>query len=125
MTRPPNSSSRGLRLRAFRESLGLTQREIGERLGISEAGYRHYEADRAKLSAEDLPVLAVAMGVELPELLERLGFIAESEREQPTIEMIVRNIRGTPDLSHDDKDLLVRLVERSRRIVRGEPDAEQ
>lgn len=39
-----------------------------------------------------------------------------------TIEAIIDSIRSTRELSEDDKEAFIRLIERSRRIVRGEPD---
>lgn len=39
-----------------------------------------------------------------------------------TIEGIVDSIRRTRELSEEDKEAFIRLIERSRRIVRGEPD---
>jgi transcriptional regulator with XRE-family HTH domain len=46
----------------------------------------------------------------------------EQLQEPSTIEAIVDSIRRTPELSEEDKEAFIRLIERSRRIVRGEPD---
>lgn len=110
-------------LRRIRERRGETQEEIAEALGMSTSGYGHYENGRARLTLHDLPRFALALRITTEELMEELGVIAEvAEVDRPTIEMIVRSIRRSPELSDDDKDLLARLVERSRRIARGEPD---
>lgn len=75
----PDSTERshriGARLAELRKQLGFTQREVSSRLGMSEGGYRHYEAGRARLALCDVAALAEALGIAGSYLLERLGVI--------------------------------------------------
>lgn len=109
------------RLRKLREELGLTQHQIAERLGLTDAGYRHYEFGRVSIALNDLPMLADALGVTKNYLMECLGLLDEPP-DSNSLEVIVRSLRSSHELTVEDKDILIRLVERSRRIIRGEPD---
>lgn len=112
-------------LRSFRDRLGLTQTEVGQRLNLSEQGYAHYENGRVKrFAVSDVARFAVALGITAQELMEALE-LQEPPGEEPTIEVIVRGIRGTADLSEEDKVWLIRMVERSRVIAQGKPDPGQ
>ncbi|MPZ13953.1 MAG: helix-turn-helix domain-containing protein [Chloroflexi bacterium] len=119
-----NPSFVGEVLRSIREQRGLTQREVADPLGMSEAGYGHYEAGRARLTVGDLRRFSLALHVNLEDLMERLGLLPAPDSDPPTIEMILRSIRRTPHLSEEDKEAFARLIERSRRILHGEPDAD-
>ena len=113
----------GRALRRVREGHGLTQGDVARTLGMSTSGYAHYENGRARLTLQELPKFAAALRTTDDELAEALGVIpAIADDERPTVETIVRSIYHSNDFSDDDKEFLARLVERSRRVVRGEPD---
>jgi transcriptional regulator with XRE-family HTH domain len=50
------------RLRAARKAAGLTQDEVGRRLGLSRAGYGHLEDGSRSMTLDDLVVLAQIVG---------------------------------------------------------------
>lgn len=78
----------GTRLRALREELGLSQREVAERLGLSDVGYGHFERGRRLPSAAELPWLAGGLGVSTVELMARLGLVDQALFDQPLPEPI-------------------------------------
>jgi transcriptional regulator with XRE-family HTH domain len=78
----------GTRLRALREDLGLSQREVAERLGLSDVGYGHFERGRRLPSAAELPWLAHGLGVSTFELMARLGLMDQHLFDQPLPEPI-------------------------------------
>ena len=64
-------------LRELRETEGLTQRELGERAGVSEASVRAYETGRRHPRGETLSALLRALGTEpiaRIRILEGAGF---------------------------------------------------
>ena len=58
----------GSRIRALRESRGMTQRQLAERAGCTDAAIRNYEAGRRALKGSALDAIAGALGV-APEAL--------------------------------------------------------
>ena len=59
----------GSRIRALRESRGMTQRQLAERAGCTDAAIRNYEAGRRALKGSALDAIAGALGV-APEALK-------------------------------------------------------
>jgi DNA-binding XRE family transcriptional regulator len=55
-------------LRAWREYLGLTQRDVAGRMGVSQAAYAKMEAAGSKPRVSTLKKIAAAMGVEWEQL---------------------------------------------------------
>ena len=53
----------GEQLKRIRESQGLTQEEIGERLGFAGATIGRYENGHRQMRADELPRFAAALGV--------------------------------------------------------------
>ena len=52
----------GARLEAARLAMDLTQKELGERLGLTESTYRSYEKGRSRIPLELIPRLADVTG---------------------------------------------------------------
>ncbi len=109
----------GLRLRSLREERGKTQREVGEKLGLTEAGYRYYESGRTQIRVTDLPSLAEAMGVSVGYLTERLG-ITPPDQDDPTADDVLARVERSSELQPEIKAAIRDLVELSRRITPGE-----
>lgn len=57
-------------LKQARKKKGLTQKEVGQRLGIAEATYNRYEKGNQNLTLETLEKVAIAIGVDLRILVE-------------------------------------------------------
>lgn len=75
----------GSRIRALRESRGMTQRQLAERAGCTDAAIRNYEAGRRALKGSALDAIAGALGV-APEAL--MPVQAESARD--ALELLFR-----------------------------------
>lgn len=75
----------GSRIRALRKSRGMTQRQLAEAVGCTDAAIRNYEADRRVLKGSALDEIASALGV-APEAL--MPVRAESTRD--ALELLFR-----------------------------------
>jgi transcriptional regulator with XRE-family HTH domain len=82
----------GARLRTLREDLGLSQREVADRLGLSDVGYGHFERGRRIPSAAELPWLAGGFGVSTVDLMARLGLMDQKLFDQPVPELIAARL---------------------------------
>lgn len=67
----------GGRLRALREQMGLTQREVADRVGMTDGGYSSVERGHARMFVTDIPRFARALGVEAAYLAQRLGLCGD------------------------------------------------
>ena len=61
----------GQRLRQARERAGLSQAELGTKLGVSQRAVAHWERRHCSLYPEQLEGLARALGVSVEELVSR------------------------------------------------------
>ena len=57
------------RIREVREGLGLTQAELGSRVGFSAIHIGHVELGRRKIKLDVMRLIATAMGVSVTDLL--------------------------------------------------------
>lgn len=65
-----NQKSVGRRVRAAREEAGLSQGQLGAKVGYSAMGISHLENGNRKVKLEDLQKIAVALTVNISYLLE-------------------------------------------------------
>jgi transcriptional regulator with XRE-family HTH domain len=63
----------GERLGAARRAAGLTQQELGDRIGVTQRVVAYWERESVGLKADQLVSLAEALGVSVDELLGRRG----------------------------------------------------
>lgn len=68
----------GNRLRARREYLRLSRREVGDALGITETGYGHYETGKRTVSAPDLAKIARILRVNISYFYEEDAYPLEA-----------------------------------------------
>lgn len=59
----------GESIRHARQKAGLTQKELGEKLGISQAAVGQFESDKANPKIETLLKIATALNIKLSELV--------------------------------------------------------
>lgn len=90
------SKSLGGRIRRYRESAGLSQTELGDRLGVSYQQVQKYERGANRVSVDALVRIARALGHPLSAFLE-----AEAGRSPSVAEP-----RPEYGLSRDERDLL-------------------
>lgn len=58
----------GARVRELRKATGLSQEELGKRVGVSNRVIWSWEVDRTQVPAQDIPALARALSVTISEL---------------------------------------------------------
>lgn len=83
----PAAESFGVRLHRLRSARELTQGQLAARLGVSEPSISAWELDKARPKAGRMEALAVALGVDIAELLgfdgaENLGELVERAKAQ-------------------------------------------
>lgn len=69
LKRHPSKETFGLRLARLRKARGLTQTQLGDKVGISYRMVAYYEGQTAHPPTHILPALAKALGVSADELL--------------------------------------------------------
>lgn len=78
------------RVRKAREAMGLNQAEIGQRLGLSKAGYGHYERGRQPLSIEQLFILSRVL---MRSVEHFLGLDSDLNAEEDRLLAMFRSLR--------------------------------
>lgn len=63
-----------MRIKAYRESAGMTQRELGTQMGVDVTSVTKWESEVALPKARDLPRLAQVLGCSISDL-----FVLEEE----------------------------------------------
>lgn len=103
---PPSSIALrlGRHLRTLRLQAGLTQQELGERIGASPPEISKYERARRAPSLESLAALAEGLRLPLSELLRFEG----PEGASPELLRVVQRLHGQPP---ETVELVGRLVE--------------
>jgi transcriptional regulator with XRE-family HTH domain len=79
------------RVRAARKAAGLSQTEMGERLGMSRAGYGHLESGTNLMTVEDLFRIAAVLGLPVEHLL---GLDTELGEDEGRILALYRRARA-------------------------------
>lgn len=92
MTTPRNPSKHdiGQRIKARREYLGLSKKEMADLLGIGDRGYDHKEAGRREIASTELAIIAQRLGVSTDYL------IGEEDEAELNQHEIVRFFEGLP-----------------------------
>lgn len=80
-TRPMKNLSLGKKLKAIRQSKGLTQDDVVYETEISKATYTRIETDKTSVTIEDLEKIAKVLGVTVIEILS-YGSDSASELEK-------------------------------------------
>lgn len=93
----------GEKIRLFRKAEGLTQKELGEKIGMSDAQIRNYESGRANPKIDTLKRIAVGLGVPLDNLYSD---IAPAEANPSAMTAII-NKAVTSRYREDGENLLM------------------
>jgi len=105
--RPPGSFAE--RLTVLRRNRGLTQGELGARIGVSKRVIAHYETGQSDRPAAPLVVeLANALDVSLEELL---GHRAPSANVDPRTARLMKRLRRVADLPRADQRAVLKHIE--------------
>ena len=85
-------STQGKRLKNIRQSLKLTQDELGAKLGISKQFYSNIETDRTLLNNEKLVLLFKDYNVNLNYLLGGILPMFNDNKKEDDFELKVKNV---------------------------------
>lgn len=84
----------GKRIRDAREQAGMSQLQLGQKVGYSAMGVSHLESGNRKIKIEDLQEIAKQLDVDINYLLEPV-----TQRSYPT----VLNRIGSEDITEEQK----------------------
>lgn len=96
----------GERIKDFRKAANLTQKQLGERIGVSGAMIGQYETGVRKPKQETVERIAQALGTNIGNFYFKHGHFVSSDEEYPerdTFEEVIADIvdysikRATPD----------------------------
>lgn len=126
----------GLKVRARRNELGLTQTNLAHRIGVSQQQINKYESGIGRIPAEQLMKLCQTLHMELSSLFrpfenvvdgsfaepERTPFIAEALADKDTMEL-VRTFQSIKDKRVRRKmlDLIKTMAEEPEEAAESEP----
>src|SRR3712207_3459387 len=87
----------GARMRLRRQSLGMSQTELGARTGVTFQQIQKYELGANRVGASRLASVAAALGVPIASLFEELTPAVQSTGEGDVVALALRN-RSTVEL---------------------------
>lgn len=110
-----------LRIREIRKKCGLTMKELGDRVGVSESAISQYETGKRQPDYETLLKIADYFGVSVDYLLGKEGGAAAD----PELEELLEVLRSRKEMrvlfslakgaSKEDIEQAVRIIEAIRR----------
>lgn len=100
----------GERIKAARKTAGMTQKELGERLGLAFQSVAQWENDLRNPKIETLQRIADALGVHIFDLT---GIGKELDKYVPKLE----DISFPPDTSPSEKERIIELLKSNPRIL--------
>lgn len=98
----------GPRLARLRQSRGLTQEELGERVGLSNRMIAYYEREEAEPPGPQLPALAQALRVTTDELL---GVKSLPEVPGPKTARLLKRLQQVEALPPADQRAVLKVVD--------------
>ncbi len=98
----------GERIRFLREGSRLTQRELGDRLGVTDKVVSHWEAGRSNPAAADIPGIARALSVTISELY---GVEPPSEEELQATGLLALKVDDYRTLTDEDWRMVREFIE--------------
>lgn len=101
------------RLKEARKAAGLTMKELGDRVGVTEAAISLYESGRREPSQSVLVAISEILGCSTDYLLER-------ERKPVDMTDFTYAMHGAErDLTDHDKEMLLQMAQRLAEANRG------
>ncbi len=112
-------------LRKERKRKGLTQAELGERLGVKQQAICKWEKNESEPSSEDLLTLANMYGVSVDYLLGREPMRDVPDVSFQTYHLLSEVACGQPNVAEDDYEELIvsNMVSRADFCVRAKGDS--
>ena len=107
----PDRAVFGDRLRQLRKEQGLTQTELGKRVGISQRLVAYYEAQGGSPSPELLVKFADALGISTNTLLGVGRSARVADRPNPESVRVWRRFRRVQELPEGDRKTVLRMID--------------
>lgn len=98
----------GRRLAEIRKSRGLTQTELGEKVGVSKRVIVYYETESSQPPGAMLVDLARALGTSTDELL---GARPVPERTSPKRARLLKKLEQVADLPAADQQVILKMLD--------------
>jgi transcriptional regulator with XRE-family HTH domain len=114
------------RLKQLRKTLGLTQGEFGEKIGMTDASISHMEAGRSAISKQNVRLICLTFGVREDWLEKGQGDMMDNEAALSEKER--RLLALFRQLSPRARELLIDYAEKivsDEKALRGEPPEEE
>jgi transcriptional regulator with XRE-family HTH domain len=103
----PTASFFGDKLRYLRLEKGLTQTQLGDKVGLSKRMMAHYEKHATRPPTDKTALLAHALGVKMEDLLKN-GPIDKTKRTDPKF---ARKLEKAKALPTNDKQVLETMID--------------
>lgn len=100
MDEQTNQQLIGMRIKSARENAGLTQDELGKKLGYSSMGISYFEKGLRKIKTEDIEKLAVALNMSVSWFLQPIMNYTNDHAHQSSN---VTFRRGQEDITNEEK----------------------
>ena len=99
----------GERIRELRKARGLTQNELAERLGVTQALIASYESARRSVPLRKLCVLTEVLGVSIEEVV---GQVAPKQRRKPgPPSQIERKLMELEKLPRSEQQFVMKMLD--------------
>ena len=105
----------GANLRRLRLERGLTQKQLGERVGLSNRMVAHYELHATRPPAEKVSAIAQALNITADQLMDGNG-VAKNPRVDPKFARKLEKAKGLPKR---DQQLLGAMIDNMVREKKG------
>lgn len=104
------------RIRKFRRDKNLTQRELGEKLGIDQKNISAYESGKLNPSKKTLARFAEALGVSVDSLTRNVLDEANLGSRDPELLILFNDIVSLPEAERGKLKWMLQLAVRQLRI---------
>ncbi len=107
---PSDSETIGQRIARLRRERGLTQKELGEKIGIVQVLVSDYEKGKLRLHAEMVVRFARALGVKADELLGLTDGASKGSTAKPDLK-IMRRLNRIASLPQREQKIMLKAID--------------
>lgn len=97
----------GENIKRIRKEKKLTQKQLGERLGVSQAAIGQFENGKSSPRLETIKKIALALDVSEDKLLDR---VYDDDLATAMLEILERDLFGKPYLSENDRNYYIEKI---------------
>jgi len=114
-SKPPKEYLKiGKRLEHVRKQCGLSQAELGEKVGLSQRAISEYECGWNRLSLPTLLKITNILGVSLEEFNCNDREEVRNQKAFPTNRRVLRHLKTIEQLPRRDQEMIFRLIDNTR-----------